>query len=206
MSDKNDPLISKYPSMNRETGVIENIDDLRAAAQAYLELIYIVLRLPLIGIFLPDSIMFDLAAAAVSLESMTHQMSQAGMLRKTASFIGRETAAEEQIANYGLSETLPNSHPDAPDVEEIERRRQLEAMATNPYAQTSYFADAMGEWAKSGGGMDVPIPSHEQAQEPTQPPPPLPEGIESFLRNLGQRRETDDTHNDGADAGTDKES
>lgn len=195
----------EYKSLNKETGLIEDIDEVREAGIRMSEIIYAMMAEPLMALIMPPDIAFLLAAAAVTNESHMRPMSQAELVRKLASLSGGPLApmvAEMQIQRNHLSETLPYTHPDAPQPQDFDLRGgqsnrptmppvvldEMSRMSPFPQAPRSPFAE--------------PMPSYQRFEELGIPPQELgavgesgtelSEGIEAFLRALGEPKEETD--------------
>lgn len=103
-----------FRSLNRETGMLEGIEDVRRVVLRLLIELEVMLQHPVILMLLPPGTLVDMASLVVSARSVVQPMSQAEFLRRLGQLMGAPTSEiEELIRESGVSETLPMTHPDS---------------------------------------------------------------------------------------------
>lgn len=156
-----------FNSLNKETGLLEDIGEVRELAIGLAEFIIMMVNHQVLSIFIPEIARLDAIALAVTAESMLRQTSQAEYLRN----FGRATGdgkefVEDQIRLQNLSETLPMTHPDAPHPAPLD--------INDPAVMQMIFA----EIARQRGVKMPPVsPTPEEHVE-------LPPNLENFLKSL----------------------
>lgn len=174
MADKKE---RHYKSLNEETGMIEDINEVRDLSLRIIKSYRHILSSPIVQLATPYSMQIDLVTMLASAESMIRHMSQADYLRIVGTGLGATpSATEEYIKLLGASETLALTHPDAPrpDIDE-----EMAIDPNDPLFKGSYVVEQIAEMHED-----------RKKQEPTQPkvnepPVELPGSIEEFLKGLG---------------------
>lgn len=104
-----------FRSINNETGLLEDIEEVRELGLGLVGLLKQILRHPVIRLLMSPGEFIDDVSFTVMCESLLTIMSQAEFVRRTAGAAGFDPlTVEREIRDSGLSETLPRSHPDAP--------------------------------------------------------------------------------------------
>ena len=171
-SDNEKPL----RSLNPETGMLEDIDEVRQAGLDLADLILFLVQHPLVRMLLPPGMIFDVVAVAANHRAYFTKTSQAQLMRSIgAAFRANPLETELQIRLHGLSEELPITHPDAAKMPPLPPMSQ-----DNPLVQGSVFLPDM-----------LRQQEERQKQEQEQQKPPehveLPADLEEFLKSLSDR-------------------
>ena len=162
-----------FNSLNRDTGLIEDINEVRELGIGLANFIIMMVNHPLLQFFIPEGAKLDAIALAVSSKSMMMPMSQADYMRALGNAAGeRKEFIEFQIRAQHLSEVLPTTHPDAP-------KTNLPPLDPNdPVVRESII---LSELAK-----------HDERDKQRMTPPLSPEEhvrlsdeLEAFLSSLG---------------------
>jgi hypothetical protein len=159
-------------SYNEETGMLEDIEEVRRVGVSLAHFIERMLLHPVLQILLPASVLVDNATMAVAMESMLRPMSQAEFSRLLGGLLHlSEEEIEEQVRKYGLSEVYPMSHPLAAKVEEP----TLDP--NDPFVKQSSVLSEIAD---------------AQAKQPAPPEPhiELPTNMEDFLKGLWDKHDT----------------
>ncbi len=166
----NDPLAS----MNTETGMLQDIDAIRAVGLQAVRYAQISISLPAMALYLDLGSIFDIIVALVDAEAMLTPMSQADYFRRRGELMGidpRETDA--LIKEYRLSETFPITHPQA-------TRYELPALDPNdPLVRDSRFLSELARLRQN-------VESEKPVEKPVEEHITLPQGMEAFLKQLGE--------------------
>jgi hypothetical protein len=164
-------------SLDEETGLLMDIDEVREAAGRLVDLVKLLAKLPMFDLFitmsLPEGMRFDIAVMVASWQSMFIPTSQADSLRTTGVLLGVDpVAVEVLIRDNNLSETLPMSHPNTPDP------FQAILDPNDPHVKASIVLSAIAkDQAKPKEMVD------------------LPESIQKFLDELKSKEYGDDAGN-----------
>lgn len=119
----------EFHSYDPETGVLQDIEEIRTLGLALVELLSGMLANPVVQMSLPMSLLGRCAGACASSISALRQTSQAEHYRIIARIIGlSEKDARDATREFGLSETYPNQHK----------------KATPPDAALEHFMDSEG--------------------------------------------------------------
>jgi hypothetical protein len=171
--DPNNPT----SSLDLETGLLTDIDEVRAMADRLAVILQSIIADPLVvlELMLSPGLKIDIVMAVATGRSMLSVTSQAAFIRNMGQMLGNNPVDMEMaIKNIGVSETLPSTHPDAPQL----------SLPTAPlrYDQStirgSYILSKMDK-AK-----------HEEAAKSEEPLTVLPDTLEQFLRDsLGSKGE-----------------
>jgi hypothetical protein len=190
--------IPEFTSLNPETGLLEDPEEVVQLALDLLIFIRQLLSSDLLRMLLPQGFFLAAAAILVNAESMLIPTSQANYLRQLAldayGYIPVEV--EYQISARGYSEVLPKTHPNAP-------RPPLPdvSMVDPEIVHQSYFVRKAIEGIRSEQAMKyAPIgeaPQHLDENRPVLPEKvELPEGLQSFLDGLLKGRGGSETRED----------
>jgi hypothetical protein len=157
----------EYHSVNDKTGMLEDIEEIRDAGAKVADILQTIIKHPLFQVFTDFGLLFDTASFAVSAESMFRPMSQAEYYQKLGEAVGIDPlVVAREIAAGGLSDTLPPSHPEAPKMDAPQLDPNDPVVKSS--AILSYIANERGKDVKPEEKVELP----------------LPEGLESFLRDL----------------------
>ncbi len=106
--------ISEFRSYDDQTGMLQDIDEVREAGVRLAWIIKRMLTHPVLSMLIPRGLVIDTATYVLSIESMLRHMPQAEYYRLLASTIGIPSGEiEVEIKKYGISEVYPMSHPNA---------------------------------------------------------------------------------------------
>lgn len=195
-----------YSSINTETGLLEDIDELRDVARRLVLFIKVIANMGLLDFAFSKPALFDIAASIAMMESMTVETTQANFQRTLGLIMGASpTYVEEVIRKNNLSEEYPPMHPKATPVDVS----QVKLDPNDPSVQDSKLLQNLVEYlGEVQGGTPVqplsessdsssPRPTNEEVGDVE--PVELPEGMENFLRDvLGTvEGENDDPDGDG---------
>ena len=160
-------------SIDPYTGLLQDIDEVRAAALRVIDFAKILLSIPMVSMIIDEGMLIDLAFHLVIVESQMRVVSVADFNRKVGALLGNDPSEVNQlIREYDLSETLPTTHPDLKlpeyDYGTIDQN--------DPRIKSSRVLSSM---AKRG----------QEKKTKEGPPVSLPHEIEEFLKALGNKGE-----------------
>jgi hypothetical protein len=160
-----------YKSYNEKTGMIEDINEVRKMGIKLARFVLMLANDTPLRLFMPEGLRLDTVVYAVSAMSLLQPTSQAQFMRELARALGTsDEAIEELIRDAGLSELLPEGHPDAP---------KIDAPLLDPndpeVRQSAILSHIAEEQQKQ--------PAQEEARTE------LPAGLEEFLRSLMEGKE-----------------
>lgn len=160
----------EFVSLNRETGMLEDPDEIRRAALTALITIKKLLSNPLMALVIPIGVRLDVASLLVMVESFLRPTSQAAYLRQLAllSYGYIDARFDEQIREMGYSETLPTTHPDAPH--------------PIPPPMDPNSPEVKGSLVL----QDILRREQSRTAQPQEPKVDLPKDLEEFLKSLNE--------------------
>lgn len=110
MKDKD----KEFKSLNKETGMLEDIDEVRRVGVILVNILHRLLLSPSIRLTMSPGMFLDMVTTVIFSESLFHTLSEADAMRLASGLLGLgPLEMEEQIRELGLSEKLPPTHPDA---------------------------------------------------------------------------------------------
>lgn len=160
-----------FRSINPETGLLEDIDEVRAAGLIAVDFVKRLVMSPGLQMLLPMPLKVDIAGIVASVETLLTPMSQAEYMRQLALMVYGHISPQMAFAirERGYSEVLPPTHPDAPkpDISDVALR------SDDPLVRRSALLSAL---VAEDENKTQPLP--EQHTE-------LPPDVEKLLRDLG---------------------
>jgi hypothetical protein len=164
---------SRYHSMNRETGMLEDIEEVRELVVTMTEALELVLSHPLVSLSIPYGMKLDLISMLTGARSLVRFTTQANLLREIAKATGQyDQEIEDTIRDLHLSETVPATHPEASD----ERPNLPPLDPEDPEVKSSRV---LSHIAKERQDQD-----RKPVETPTPEPVELSTPVEEYLKNL----------------------
>ncbi|SRR5713101_110551 len=159
-----------YKSLNLETGLLEDIDEVRQVGLVLSSLFKKILTNPVFSLIVSVGMRVDLATIVASSEVMLRPTSQAAYMRQLLmlTYGVLTTEMEEAIRAVGYSETLPTTHPDAPQPD-------VSVDPNSPEVEGSQFLQKL---LKDGA---------IKAEKKEEPKTDLPKSLDDFLDGLANR-------------------
>ena len=166
MKDKDE----KFRSRNDETGMLEDIDEVRRVGVTLAGILQSILLSPILQLSMPPGLFLDVVTMVIQAETMLHTVSEADTLRLLSGLLGKgPLEVEAQIRLLGLSEKLPVTHPDA-----ATHKVKTEPIAPNsPIVRDSEVLRGVYELQR-------------REREKEEPRVELPPTLEAFLKEIEQ--------------------
>ena len=164
MSDKE----HQFKSLNKETGLLEDIDETRVVGLAMVHTLQNLLMSPMVRLTTPPGVFIDMVLMAVLSEARLRVLPEADMVRLLSGLLGAgPLEVEDQIREFHLSEKLPPTHPDA-------------------VTQNTDFGplDPENPIVKNSKALQRMMASDKQQKK--EPRVELPPTLEAFLKELQQ--------------------
>ena len=163
MKDKD----KEFKSLNKETGMLEDIDEVRKVGVMLAGILQTVLLSPFVRLTMPPGMYLDTVTTAILGESLLRTISEADAVRLLSGLLGSgPLEAEAQIRRFGLSEKLPPTHPNS-----ITNQTQFPPLDPNDQlVKDSEMLQRVIELSKE---------KHDERVE-------LPASVENFLKELQQ--------------------
>jgi hypothetical protein len=159
-------------SLNKETGLLEDIDQVRGVAVHLGTIVRKLLSMPWNTLLMPQGVMIDLAVVTSSMQSMVQFTTYADSLRDLGQMLGMsEMEIEASVHAVGASEVLPSTHPSLPELPPP----SVDGFdLSNPLVQDSVVLQQL---LSKGEPPPSNKPDDLVADEPVQ----LPEELQKFL-------------------------